>query len=191
MGSEHWLVECYKHFPKVVESRYNTKQDLDSVEQSVREIEPRRAITSKHLCAIETNPAWEYDRWWNRHSEKMGDCCIKVPDDEDLEAEGAKERLARALWDRIKDIKVVSVHLRFILPDEFAIFSDPVVALLNLAPQRTRGTGEANNRVAYYMRYLRCLRDIRKNYMANLDALPTGGNGLPRIADIERALWCA
>ncbi|MDO8689202.1 MAG: hypothetical protein Q7R39_04215 [Dehalococcoidia bacterium] len=198
MGGE-WIVECYKQYPKETERRRpGLPWDLDRVERDIHDRRRKRgsldSVWKVDLQDVENHPAWAYERWWNKLSDKMGDDPVRFNPADVLAEDRSKPRkkLAIALWDRLKDMKVVSVHLRFILPDEFAIFSDPVIALLNLAPPRVRSSRGVNNRVEYYLDYLGKLRELGEYCLPHWpQELPRSRTGLVRIADMERALWCA
>lgn len=164
-----WLQEFRHLFRRATELYTSQPQDLDALE---RELEPaRRAmrVGPSELRILEESPHWTYAKWWPRRSSEFG-AALALP--ASLIDEKAKRKAADDLDKRLKHIEVVSVVLRFICPEEFGIISPPVVSLLNLVP-----TGDP---VKDYLRYLKVLQHLRREYRV-----------LPRLADIDMALWAA
>ena len=79
-----------------------------------------------------------------------------------------EENLIGELLHAFKAIELVSIILRFIRPEKYAIFSTPTEMLLEIR----RGSP-----VETYVNYLTDLRLIQKRY------------GFERVADVDMALW--
>jgi hypothetical protein len=164
-----WIEEFRALFPLIIEERYSSRQDLEAVEREVAKVHSGTHIGSDELCAIENSRSWDYLNWWRKLGPTVGE---PIPMPPDLSSPEAKEPIIRVLYGRLKHIEVVSVLLRFVRPEEFAILSPPVSSLLALPYEK--------DHVAHYLKYLIILDGFRNNY-----------SGLARIADVDMALWSA
>lgn len=81
-----------------------------------------------------------------------------------------EDDLIQGLLEVFHQIELVSVVLRFIVPEHFGIMSPPVENLL--------GIGPSPNHVGKYKRYLASLRDVRDSHQ-----------GLVTAAEADMALW--
>jgi len=165
---DNWMKEFLSEFPNATERHTGMRQRLDLVESLVSEARRSREVTVETLRILENNEHWTYPAWWPSLS-KILKSPITLPPD--FQEEVNRQRAIQSLLNRLQHIEVVSVVLRFLFPEEFAIISPPVCALLNLPP--------LDDHVPYYMSYLRTLSLLADYY------------GLGRVADVDMALWSA
>jgi hypothetical protein len=164
-----WIQEFHALFPQIIGELCSKRQDLAAVEREVAKVHSSTHIGSAELCAIEKSTSWDYLNWWRELGPTIGE---PIPMPPDLSSPQGKERIISVLYERLKHIEVVSVLLRFVRPEEFGILSPPVSSLLGLPYEK--------DHVAYYLKYLSVLDGFRNKYA-----------GLPRIADVDMALWSA
>jgi len=164
-----WMRDFLQLFPVATEGYTGTRQDLDAVERILSDDRSSLTVTRRTLRAIENNSAWTYPTWWPVLSDLLEEPVIlgavRRDDSQD------RRRAIQHLYDRLQHIEVVSVVLRFLLPEEFGIISPPVSTLLCLPP--------ASDHVSHYDRYLETLKDLGRPH------------GISRVADVDMALWSA
>ena len=122
----------------------------------------------QHIRIIrdEDKKYWRFLDWWRMPE-------ISEADIVDLKhafcgLRGFNEDLVMKLFDLLKNIEIVSCILRFVSPEDYAIFSTPVEDLLNI---------KGRTPVQKYMAYLSDLRELKGLYR------------FTRIADVDMALW--
>ena len=162
------MQEFLASFPEATERYTGMRQQLDRVEAAVSEGRRRREVTSQTIRTIEEIEHWTYPTWWPRLSNSVHERITLPRDFNDLA--GCRDTV-RLLYDQLHHIEVTSVVLRFLFPEEFGIISPPVCALLSLAPR--------DDHLSHYLEYLTLLRELRQRY------------ALPRVADVDMALWTA
>ncbi|MEX2208680.1 MAG: hypothetical protein WEF50_20890 [Myxococcota bacterium] len=161
-----WLKGFCDLFPSVAQETTKNTQDLAAVERVVSAARTRGALSQQDLLAIERSTDWTYGPWWPRLSSQL-EQPVPIGDG----SPSADRQLLRELQVKLKHIEVVSVLLRFTLPERFGIYSPPVAWLLGLMPRE--------DQVRTYLSY----RDV----VRKVGAL----HGLDRVADVDMALWTA
>jgi len=167
-----WLEVFHQNYSRAARRYYRLTLEPSELERELSWMRKGTVKIASVIGALEQSRHWSYTKWWPPVSEDVLGDPISIP--EDLSAEESRKRTIRLLHDRLKNIECVSTILRFLRPEQFGIISFPVTNLINL-PQ-------AKNATDYYLTYLRSLRRLRKH---------CGGNSLPRVADIDMALWSA
>jgi len=165
-----WLTKFHSLFPLATERRTGRRQNLSSVEDHVRRIKDDWKVDRRVLEVIEDpESGWDYPKWWPRLSATLEE---PVPLPTHIYSQAGTRIAVKSLQDAIKNIEIVSVILRFICPEGFAIFSPPVVSFLCPSPSA--------NAAESYLSYLKVLKDLKEHYKV-----------LERVADIDMALWSA
>jgi hypothetical protein len=169
-SSDNYLKRCLAEFAGICKKKYGTEFNLAAVEAKVKHLRRKTPLTYRDLSYFESPEHWWFQRFWvfppeNRIEEELQKTRY---DFWGLNA-GNEAPLIRDLLYIFKSIELVSIVLRFIKPELYAIYSSPVVHLLELRRMR--------DLVETYIRYLTDLRDIRLHY------------GLKRVADADMAIW--
>jgi hypothetical protein len=164
-----WIQEFHKLFAEATECYTGRRQDLTLVECEVADARGGGPITAGVLRAIEESSSWDYPRWWPRLSMSLKQP-VGVPPD--LSSSSTRREALSQLYDRLQHIEVVSVVMRFTVPQEFGIISPPVAHLLALPPER--------DHVAHLLTYESTLKAFREHYEKAW-----------RVADVDMALWSA
>lgn len=166
---ENYLNECFLLFPKMIYALFGKKQDLLKLEHELRHIVQNNCLERGDLLRIINAEEWDYKKFWPE-LEKFADIFTPIRGCFQLGWEGRTE-VVKTFYKIFKQIEVVSIILRFIDSDNYAIISPPVEKLLGLQPEE--------DHVRYYLSYLDVLKRIADIY------------GEPKkIAYIDMALWC-
>lgn len=165
-----YLKQCLSDFPAVCRMKYGAEFDLASVEERVRHLRRRTPLTYDDLKYFESPEHWWFRRYWVFPPRERLEPALQKEtfDFWNLSEENEAETVRRLLY-IFKSIELVSIILRFIRPDRYAIYSSPIQHMLDIRHGR--------DPVETYSRYLSDLRSIRDHY------------GFERVADADMALW--
>ncbi len=169
---EHYLLQCYRDYPEITFKKYGKRYRLEEIEKTVAPVRQKNRLTWEDVQAIRESEHWLYDRHW------------AVPDPEAVKAgldragsrldfwhiPKKRELLVSTLYEIFRNIEVVSVLLRFVLPEHFAIYSPPMARILEVR---------------------RGLRDTQTylNYLDNLESIRRHVTGLETVAQVNMAVW--
>lgn len=166
MKKEEFNLKDYlPYFTKVGESRFGLIVDFDSLEKAFVPLRTKKEqFSAKHLDLLQKDYA--FMKWWKIPSLDQGEyneiqdaiASLKPRDKEGI----------FCIYDKIKNIEVVSCMLRVIDPDNYAVMTPPVENLLN---------SQGRHQVDKYMNFLGDLEDLKEVYE------------FTRIADVDKALW--
>jgi len=170
-GTEsHYLHTCLKEFPEICRKKYGTTFDLKAVEKRVRGLRRKTELTYEDLHYFESPKHWWFQRFWVFPPESRVRPALQGAkfDFWNLSEQNESDVIRQLLY-AFKSVELVSIILRFIRPDNYAIFSSPAQRLLDIRRGR--------DPVETYLNYLRDLRLTRTQY------------GFDRVADVDMALW--
>jgi len=166
----HYLHKCLNDFSEVCRKKYGEGFDLGAVEEKVRGLRRETELTYSDLRFFESSEHWWFERFWIFPPEnKVAPALKGLKFDFWNLSEKNEADLIRQLLYIFKSVDLVSIILRFIRPDAYAIFSSPIQRMLDIR----RG----HEPVETYVNYLADVREIRKHY------------GFHRVADVDMALW--
>jgi hypothetical protein len=135
-----YLKSCLEGFPETCKKKYGVAFDLASIERKVAHLRRHSPLTYKDLKYFESPEHWWFKRFWvfppeehlgpaSRVSRLTSGICL-----------GKKEEnLIGELLHAFKAIELVSIILRFIRPEKYAIFSTPTEMLLEIRRGRSPG----------------------------------------------------
>jgi hypothetical protein len=168
--AEDYLHDCLREFPEICRKKYGVEFDLAAVEKKVKQLRRKVQLTYKDLSYFESPEHWWFKRFWIFPPESRIESELKgvTFDFWNLAPENEAEVVRQLLY-IFKSIELVSIILRFVRPDNYAIFSSPNRHLLEIRPGR--------DPVETYLNYLRGLRQIKEHYH------------FARLADVDMALW--
>jgi hypothetical protein len=167
---EDYLHSCLHDFPDICLKKYGTTFDFEAIENKVRRLRRKTELTYKNLSYFESPEHWWFKRFWVFPPESsLAPALEGVNFDFWNLSDENESGLIRQLLYAFKSIELVSIILRFIRPENYAIFSSPAQRLLDIRRGR--------DPVETYVNYLCDLREIRGHY------------GFRRIADVDMALW--
>ena len=115
------------------------------------------ALTWAHLCRISDPAVWHFHKYWRWPPEAELAYSLERTKDifRDINKD-TEENAVIELTDIFKNMQLASIVLRFVYPEEYAIYSYPVAKVLN-APR-------GKNSIWEYLNYLEALREVRDIY---------------------------
>lgn len=169
MGSADYLHYCLALHGQLTEIRYGRMQNLFKIEDEIANVRSCSQLTYDDVEAIRNSKIWNADQfgYWPSRSEVESVLESKewrfqaLPEGED---EAIEELLAV-----FHQIELVSVILRFAVPEHYGIMSPPVERVLGIGPFRRHSEK--------YRAYLKNLREIK-------DA-----KDFRSAAEVDMALW--
>jgi hypothetical protein len=166
----HYLESCLEAFPETCKKKYGVAFDLASIERKVAHLRRHSPLTYKDLKFFESPEHWWFKRFWVFPPEEHLGPALKGVTFDFWNLPGKKEEnLIGKLLHAFKAIELVSIILRFIRPEKYAIFSSPTEMLLEIRRGRSP--------IETYVNYLTDLRLIQRQYRFG------------RVADVDMALW--
>jgi len=166
MKKEEFNLKDYlPYFIKVGERRFGLIVDFDSLEKAFVHLRTKKEQFSvKHLDLLQKDYA--FMKWWKIPSLDQGE--YKEIQDAMASLKPRDKEGIFCIYDKIKNIEVVSCILRVIDPDNYAVMTPPVENLLN---------SQGRHQVDKYMNFLGDLEVLKEVYE------------FTRIADVDKALW--
>lgn len=165
-----YLHTCLHEFPEICRKKYGTIFDFEAIEREVSRLRRNTELTYDDLHYFEAPEHWWFKRFWVFPPESSVAPALKGIkfDFWNLSSENESGVIRQLLY-AFKSIELVSIILRFIRPEHYAILSSPTQHLLDIRRGR--------DLVETYVNYLRDLREIGAHC------------GFRRIADVDMALW--
>src|SRR5262245_36876547 len=126
----HYLKICLEAFPEVCRKKYGVAFDLSSVERKVKHLRRNSPLTCKDLEYFESPEHWWFKKFWVFPPEEHLERALKGVTFDFWNLPGKNEpSVIGQLLDAFKSIELVSIILRFIRPENYAIFSSPTERL--------------------------------------------------------------
>jgi Txe/YoeB family toxin of Txe-Axe toxin-antitoxin module len=167
-GNFNYLQKSFALFPKLTGIMFGFEYDMERIEDKVSHVKEKDRLERKDLSTIYDAEEWNYNKFWPDLSTSTK---FKQPVTGIFNLGWEKRRKTISeLYKRFRHIEVVSVILRFVDPDNFAIISPPVEKFFSLQPK--------DNHVEYYLNYLDLLRKTARHFKRP-----------GRIADVDMAIW--
>lgn len=168
-GNFNFIHTSLELFPKLTEIMFGWQYNLPGIENRLSKVKKDDCLERNDLLSIRDAREWDYKKFW---PDLVTVINLENPISGifNLGWEKKKKTISE-LYKRFLHIEVVSVILRFVDPQNYAIISPPVEKFFSLQPQE--------DHVAYYINYLELLKKTSKHFK-----FPT------RLADVDMALWC-
>jgi len=169
--------EYQELFRKITRQRYGKDADFASIERQLAELRRGQALTYEHLEIIADEAYWPFKKYWMWPAkEQIED---KLNETKDLfvdplskyKGENKERSIICKLLEIFKNLSLVSIVLRFVWPEYYAIYSRPNLWILRVE----RGASDLEE----YMNYLRVMRLLRQTF------------GVKRTADVDMIVWAA
>ncbi len=158
-----------KFFKDIIKHRHGRDIDFYQIESKLDHLRIGEALKYKDLLTIGDDRCWPFSAYWMwpaehqiaaRLSETAG-WLSQLPDKE--------ERIIGDLDAILKNISLVSIILRFVYPQHYAIYSRPLLKALRIE----RGRDDTEE----YLNYVRVMRTLMRSY------------GVTRVADVDIIVW--
>ncbi|MBN1567734.1 MAG: hypothetical protein JXA73_07790 [Acidobacteria bacterium] len=165
-----YLRRCLDDFPAICRLKYGAEFDLASVEERVGHLRRSTPLTYADLKYFESPEHWWFRRYWVFPPKDHIEPALEKEtfDFWNLPESNEPDTIRRLLY-IFKSIELVSIILRFIRPEHYAIYSSPIQYMLDISHGR--------DNVETYLKYLGNMREIERRY------------GFVRVADVDMALW--
>ncbi len=169
---DHYLLQCLRDYPEITEKKYGKRYQLGKIEELVSHVRRDGLLTWEDIQKIRENDYWIYDRHWAvPNPEAVKSALDRVSHRLDFWHHLRKrEALVADLYEVFRNIEIVSVVLRFVIPEHFAIYSPPMARILEVR----RGHRDTET----YLNYLDNLEEIKRHYP-----------GFSSIAEVNMAVW--
>ena len=167
--SRDYLHICRDLHAQVTEIRYGRAQNLTGIEKAAARIRSNRRLTYDDIEKIRDRQIWNADVFGYWPSRTEVESILKSAEWDFWNLPKRENKAISSLLLVFRQIELVSVILRFVIPKHYGIMSPPVEKVLGLGPFRRHPER--------YRVYLKNLREIRDN------------RGFDTTADVDMALW--
>lgn len=163
------IEEYKKLFTFIAKTDTGTNQNLEEIENRLTHLRKGAALSYEDLVTIADPKLWPFSRYWMwPHRDQIGK---HLPTSKgwfkNLPIDEAKT--VRNLDKIFRNIELVSILLRFAVPEEYAICSKPVLEILRI----DRGRDDIEEYL-YYVQEMRVLRDCL---------------GVKKTAEADKIVW--
>ena len=167
-------------FKKIAKTESGAEQKLEVIEKQLKHLGEGSALTYDDLEVIADSNYWPFSKYWmwphrSQIESKLEnteglfknlDKAILSPSHKEKD----KEKWAISdLFKIFKNISLVSIILRFALPEHYAIYSPPTLDVLRIE----RGSNE----VEEYLKYIAEMRILRKSF------------GVQKTSEVDQIVW--
>lgn len=143
--------------------------DFYSIEEKLKHLREGGPLTYEDLEVIANDNCWPFNRYWMWPCREQIEDKLKATDGVFVGLPNNERKALGLLLDIFKNISLVSIILRFIYPQYYAIYSRPPLYLMRIE----RGVDD----IEEYMNYIDELKIIRKSF----DEF--------RIAETDMIIW--
>jgi hypothetical protein len=168
-GEFNYVQKGFELFPKLTKIMFGWEYDMAEIENKLSHVKESDSFIRDDLLMIMDAREWDFKKFWPNLTTAI---VLDKPIGGifNLGWEGKKKTISE-LYKLFLHIEVVSVILRFIDPQNYAIISPPVEKFFSLQPK--------DDHIEYYINYLNLLKKTSKHFQ-----LPD------KLADVDMALWC-
>lgn len=167
-GNFNYVQKCFELFPRLTREMFGQEYYMTEIEKMLSHVKEEDCLERNDIIKIVEAREWDFKKFWPDLANALS---IDKPIRGifKLDWEGRRKTIF-TLYKNFFHIELVSVILRFIDPQNYAIISPPVEKFFSLQPKE--------DHVEYYANYLTLLKKTSKRFL-----VPT------RLADIDMALW--
>lgn len=156
-------------FYEVSGKKYGMYVEFEMIETKLDHLRKGKALCFNDLEIIGDDSFWPFSRFWMWPAEEKivdqlaetSEWFVKLPDNQ--------AHIINRLNIIFKNISLVSVVLRFVVPEYYAIYSRPPLNILNVR----RGADDTQE----YLNYLEALSSLQRSF------------GVSRLADMDMIVW--
>jgi len=163
---KHSYLDLFNEFAKTDSGK---EQNLEEIERRLSHLRFGGSLSYSDLQKISDDELWPFNKYWMWPSKSQIEKYLKKTNGWFVDLPLNEERVIKGLNEIFKNLSLVSIILRFIWPEHYAIYSLPPLKLLRIE----RG----GNAVEEYMNYLREMRLLRETFT------------VPRAADVDKIIW--
>lgn len=167
-GKFNYLQKSFEMFPRLTGIMFGWEYNMAEIENKLSNVRANDRLERNDLLRIRDAEEWDYIKFWP-------DLVTVIDLDPPISGifklgwEKRKKTISE-LYKKFLHIEVVSVILRFVDPQNYAIISPPVEKFFSLQPK--------DDHIEYYINYLNLLKKTSKHFQS-----PN------RLAEVDMALW--
>lgn len=165
----NYLRVCFGRFREVTEKKYGMPFDLPAVEKSVKHLRRESPLSYSDLKEFASPANWWFEKFWVFPPEEQITPGLKQRKFNFWCLPKYENEVITSLYEVFRSIELVSIILRFIRPENYAISSPPV--------ERVLDAQRGSDAIETYLNYLADLRRVKLHYH------------FKRVADVDMALW--
>jgi hypothetical protein len=161
-----------KSFYEIIKSRFNREVDFASIEKGLEHVRNGDALTYADLELIGDERYWPFKQYWMWPAKEQIQDKLKETKEKFIDPVRNEERereLIRCLSAIFRNLSLVSIVMRFVWPEYYAIYSRPNLKIIRIE----RGEDD----VEEYMNYIQVMRLLK------------GSFGVERVADVDIIVW--
>jgi len=161
-----------KSFYELIKSRFNREADFGSIEKGLEHLRNGDALTYADLELIGDERYWPFKQYWMWPAKEQIQDKLKETKEKFIDPvrnEQRERELIRCLSAIFRNLSLVSIVMRFVWPEYYAIYSRPNLKVLRVE----RGANDE----AEYMNYIRVMRLLKRSF------------GVERVADVDIIVW--
>jgi hypothetical protein len=159
-------------FNEIMRKKHNMEVDFGTVELSLDRVRKGDALSYKDLEMMENEEFWPFKKYWMWPAKEQIERQLENTKGLFIDPawkETADVKIIRELSAIFRNISLVSIVVRFVWPEYYAIYSRPPLKILRIE----RGS----NDVEEYMNYIREMRLLRASF------------GVEETADVDIIVW--
>ena len=171
-----YLHTCLALHSDLMEILYGHRQDIRQIEDATAEVRENRQLAYEDIERILDRNVWNADMfgYWPRRQD-IESILTKTWSFKELP--GRQDEVITDMYSVFRQIELISVILRFVMPEEYGIISAPVEKVLGINYFGSHEMRPEYLHLEKYRTYLYDLRNLRKE------------RGFDRVADVDMALW--
>ena len=174
-----YLHTCLDLHSDLTEILYSRRQDIRKIEDAAAEIRESGQLVYEDLEKILDRDIWDADMfgyWPGRQEiESILNCKRKIWNFQELP--GNEDKIITDMYSIFRQIELVSVILRFVVPEEYGIISPPMEKVLGINSFGSHRIDPEKFYLEKYKAYLRDLRSLKDE------------RRFDRVSDVDMALW--
>jgi len=167
-GSFNYILKSFEIFPRLTETMFGKKYNIIEIENKLSNVKKNDRLERNDLLTIRDTEEWDYRKFWP-DLDKLIELDQPISGIFNL-GWGNRKKTISELYNKFFHIEVVSVILRFVDPQNYAIISPPVEKFFSLQPK--------DDHIEYYINYLNLLKKTAKHFRSP-----------DKIAYVDMALW--
>jgi len=165
-----YLADYNRLFKDIIRRRHGREIDFAQIESKLDHLRKKgEALKYKDLLTIGNDKFWPFSEYWMWPAENQISPRLSKLTGRLSQLPNKEEFIIGELDGVLKNISLVSIILRFVHPQHYAIYSRPPLWALRIERGR--------NDVEEYLNYIRVMRTLMRSY------------GVERTADVDTIVW--
>ncbi|MBE0461499.1 MAG: hypothetical protein IBX60_07685 [Candidatus Aminicenantes bacterium] len=156
-------------FEKLIRKKHGMETNFEKIEGKLDHLRKGNSLAYSDLGIIGDDSCWPFSKYWMWPSKEQIEEELKKTSGWFVNLPENEERIIGGLDGIFKNIAIVSIILRFVYPEFYAIYSRPPLKILRIE----RGT----NDIEEYLNYVNIMRLLKHSF------------GVTRTAGIDMIVW--